>query len=107
MWALMASPILVATDIRNMTDIMKEVTNKPNLIVGGHSDCIIIIILLYLFRSCSIKKLSLSIKTVLVQLVEGLASITEMAVLMYVCLDLYCNRVTLVNCITTVEMMVY
>ena len=25
MWCLMAAPLLVATDIRNLTDIMKEV----------------------------------------------------------------------------------
>ena len=27
MWCLMAAPLLVATDIRNLTDIMKEVCN--------------------------------------------------------------------------------
>ena len=28
MWCLMAAPLLVATDIRNLTDIMKEVCSR-------------------------------------------------------------------------------
>ena len=27
-WCLLAAPLLVATDVRNLTDIMKEVINK-------------------------------------------------------------------------------
>ena len=34
MWSVMAAPLLVATDIRNLTDIMKEVWLEINAIIA-------------------------------------------------------------------------